>query len=187
VLTNKLECPPGYDPILAFQTNNPPGSKGPWANLTECRGRNGLAVGGQSKLYFGGIYSEDQDFYPNRVLIKNAVTGAYNCPEFFSAQPLFDCLNNRICLSENPRAISNAVPFGGFISSCMPQSSQVCKQGYSKVRINTYNACTLYYCVQLKTWSRPTLVKPPYTSTSANLQRKEKKNLFGSSKRHFKN
>ena len=126
-------------------------------------------MGGQSKLYFGGIYSEDQDFYPNRVLIKNAVTGAYNCPEYFSAQPLLDCLNNRICLSEDPRAISYAVPFGGFISSCMSESNQDCMKGYTKVRINTYNKCTLYYCVQLKSASKPTLVKPPYTRASANL------------------
>jgi hypothetical protein len=177
-----LECPTGYDSILAFQTQN---FKGPWANLTECRGRDGLAVGGQSKVFFGGIYSEDQDFSPNRVLIKNVVTGAFNCPdEYFSPQPLFDCLNNRICLSEDPRAISYAVPFGGFISSCMPQSTQECMQGYKKVRINTYNKCTLYYCVQLKSWSKPTLIKPPYTRASANLKRKEKlSRLF----RHFKN
>jgi hypothetical protein len=169
VLTRKLECPPGYDPILAFQTNNPEKSKGPWANLTECRGSDDRAVRSQRKLYFGGIYSEDQNFAPNIVKIKNVVTGAYNCPEYFSAQPLLDCFNNRICLTEDVRAVSNAVPFGGFISSCMTESSQVCMEGYTKVRINTYNKCILYYCVQLKNVNMQNLVKPPYTRASANL------------------
>ena len=146
MFTNKLECPQGCDPILAFQTQS---LKGPWANLTECRSRDIS----KSPLYFGGIYSDSS---------KNPLTNDYSCPKNFSSHPLFDCLNNRICLSLDERAVSNAVPFGGFISSCMPESSQVCMEGYSKVRINTYNKCTLYYCVQLKSWIRPSIEMPPF-------------------------
>ncbi len=76
--------------------------------------------------------------------------------------PQFDCQNNRICLSLDEKAVSYAVPFGGFISSCMHESSQVCMEGYSKVRINTYNNCTLFNCAQFKSWNRPTIVKPPF-------------------------
>jgi hypothetical protein len=157
VLTLAHKCHSGYDPILAFQTQD---VKGPWANLTECRSRDE----GQIPVYFGGIYSDSS---------KNPLTNDSSCPKYFTSQPLFDCQNNRICLSVDGIAVSNAVPFGGFISSCMPESSQVCMEGYTKVRINTYNECTLYYCVQLKSWKRPPLVKPPYTRASANLQRKE--------------
>jgi hypothetical protein len=161
-ITNGLKCPQGYDSILAFQTED---LKGTSVNLTECRGSN--TDGLKSLLYFGGIYSADQSQYPNRPVV-NPVTGASSCPEYFSSQPLFDCLNNRICLSIEPKAVSNAVPFGGFISSCMPQSNQYCMVGYTKVRINTYNNCTLYYCVQLKSSFRPTLEKPPFSTASSS-------------------
>ncbi len=146
ILTNTFECPTGYESILVFQTKN---VKGPWANLTECRSKHE----GKGSLYFGGIYSTSS---------KNPLTNDSSCPKYFSSQPLLDCLNNRICLTEDARAISNAVPFGGFISSCMPESSQDCMQGYTKVKINTYNECTLYYCVQLKSWNRPSIETPPF-------------------------
>ena len=135
--------------MLAFQTPHNP--KGPWANLTECR-RNGQE---KSSLYFGGIYSSTSI---------NALTKNSTCPKYFSPQPLFDCLKNTICLSVDPRAISRAVPFGGFISSCMTQMDQYCMSGYTKVRINTYNNCTLYYCAQLKSWTRSEIVMPPFSS-----------------------
>ena len=146
MLTNTFECPPGYESILAFQTQS---VKGPWANLTECRSGDK----GKSSLYFGGMYSTSS---------KNPLTNDTSCPKYFSPQPLFDCQNNNICLSLDERAVSNAVPFGGFISSCMPESNQDCMQGYTKVRINTYNKCTLYYCVQLKSWSRRSIEMPPF-------------------------
>jgi hypothetical protein len=157
VFTNKLECSKSYESRLIFQTQN---VKGPWLNLTECRRREGE----KSLLYFGGIYSVDQDEQQQQlhVLITNPLTNSSSCPKYFASMPLFDCQNNRICLSLDEKAVSYAVPFGGFISSCMLESNQNCMEGYSKVRINTYNNCTLYYCAQFKSWNRPTIVKPPF-------------------------
>ena len=83
-------------------------------------------------------------------------------------QELEDVQGKSNSLSLDEKAVSYAVPFGGFISSCMPDSSQVCMEGYSKVRINTYNNCTLYYCVQLKSWTRPMIVQPPFTKKAIN-------------------
>ena len=157
VFTNKLECSKGYEPLLAFQSLQ--NTKGPWLNLTECRRRDGE----KSLLYFGGIYSVEHDStLSQQVSINNILTNSTTCPKYFSPQPLFDCQNNRICLSLDERAVSYAVPFGGFISSCMPHNEQTCMEGYTKVRVNTYNNCTLFYCVQLKSWIRPTIVKPPF-------------------------
>ena len=171
MLSNKVSCPTGYDTILAYQI--PSDIKGPWSNLTECRGTSFSSSDGvKSVLYFGGIYSSDQEQYPNRQVI-NPVTGASSCPEHFSTQPLFDCLNNRICVSIDTRAIGSAVPFGGFISSCMPQYEQTCMSGYTKVKINTYHKCTLFYCVQLKSSFRPTIVKPPFSSRELSPRLKE--------------
>ena len=158
VFTNKLECSKGYESLLIFQTQNH--DKGPWSKLTECRRREGE----KSLLYFGGIYSVDQDEHGQQppVLITNPLTNSSSCPKYFSSMPLFDCQINRICLSLDEKAVSYAVPFGGFISSWMPESSQVCMEGYSKVRINTNNNCSLFYCAQFKSWTRPTIVKPPF-------------------------
>ena len=159
VLTNKKNCTPGFNPILAFETED---TKGPWSNLTECRGSS------ESTIYFGGIYSVDKQLYPSGAMIKNPVTNGPSCPEHFTAVPLFDCFNNKICLSVDKRAVVDAVPFGGFISSCMLNVNQDCPQGYAKYKVNTYNECTLYYCTQIKSWTRPGIKKPPFTKASSH-------------------
>ena len=145
MLNNDRRCPDGYSHRTAFLTSNP------WLNLTECVGKTSIDKG---ILYFGGIYST------NAV---NPVTGSKSCPEYFSAHNLFDCSKNIICLSKDAeRGITNAVAFGGFISSCISQHIQVCAEGYKKIYVNAYNNCALYYCAQIKETIIPDIIAPPF-------------------------
>ena len=145
VLNNERRCPDGYSHKTAFLASNP------WFNLTECVGKSAVDRG---VLLFGGIYST------NAV---NPVTGAKTCPEYFSAHNLFDCSKNIICLSRDAeRGVSNAVPFGGFISSCIVQHQQECQEGYRKIFVNAYNNCALYYCAQIKDMAMPDIIPPPF-------------------------
>lgn len=144
-LTRDRKCPPGYIGKTAFLASNP------WYNLTECFGSDSIQRGG---ALFGGIYSP---------VANNPVTGKKSCPENFTPISLFDCSKNVICLSYDfDRSIENAVPFGGFISSCLPQLQKDCAQGLEKYFVNSYNGCDLFYCTKAKIFDRPEIIEPPF-------------------------
>jgi hypothetical protein len=112
-------------------------AKNPKLNLTECYGSADTIEKGS--FLFGGIYSDVQI---------NAVTGAKSCPLNFQPFSLFDCKKNVICLSLLPdQAIEGAVPFGGFVSSCI--LTRRCPSDMVKMFVNSYNGCDLYYCTKL--------------------------------------
>lgn len=144
-LTRNRQCPNGYVAKTAFLASNP------WLNLTECYGSYAIEKGG---VLFGGIYS---------AVSNNPVTGKKSCPENFSPVSLFDCSKNLVCLSfDFERGIENAVPFGGFISSCLPQQQSECPEGLEKVFINSYKGCDLFYCTKAKTFTMPDIFEPPF-------------------------
>ncbi len=154
LLTNSDSCPPGY--VAKTFTSTSPSIK-----LTTCEGANGINNGA---VLFGGVYSS---------LVQNPITGAKSCPPNFQAQSLLDCSDNYICLTTdvNDNNIKTAVPFGGIISNCFPESPSECPNGLQKILINTIRGCQISYCSKYKDWSRPELRRPPFVPRPTSYSR----------------
>ncbi len=156
-LTAKAKCPNGYTPVV--HSFNIPGYE--FYNLTECRGEVGFE---KSPVLFGGIYTPDD-------IEVNPVTNSKGCPEGFSKNSilsLHDKDNPKaiVCLSRNYElAMPNAIPFGGFLSTCDTSKikSLKCEKDYhQKYFIYSINGCFVYYCTRLKSFERMRIKKPPF-------------------------
>ena len=103
-------------------------------------------------MLFGGTYSDKAI---------NPVTGDKTCPKYFAPFSLFDCNKNQICLSlDLDNAISYAIPFFGFVSTCIP--SRTCP--YEQYYITEYSGCKLYFCSSLsRSKAYPKLRKMPFS------------------------
>ncbi len=141
--TRNKSCPVGYKPRTGFL------SKDPRLNLTECYGTDSKEKG---DFLFGGIYSSKVD---------NVLTGQKSCPQNFVGFSLFDCNKNTICLSlDVDKVIDDAIPFGGFVSTCIP--TRKCPNDMIKLYVNSYSGCDLYYCTKLdKTKPLPQVIRMP--------------------------
>lgn len=145
VLTGASSCPAGYsEKKLEFNFN-------PSISVTECVGNEVIKTGA---VYFGGSFSTSSN---------NPVTNSKSCPNGFNAQKIFDCSSTYICTSTDyTKAISNSIPFGGFVSDCFAQSA--CPIGFDKIFLNVINACEISYCTKLKSFKAPQLMKPPFVA-----------------------
>jgi hypothetical protein len=172
-LTNKARCPDGfYEIVHSFNMLNVE-----YYNLVECKGDAALE---HSSILFGGIYTELQD---------NPATGAKTCPPSYDDVQFIQNKAN-ICISKELRlGLANAMPFGGFLSTCSVSSigELSCPSGgiyETKRLVTTINGCFLFYCTRVpptpaSTSPRetPTLHRPPFVDMPTRNYYKTKESL----------